>query len=61
MPIDRRLPTSGIMLGHYISRKLVDSRDVDVLWVVNENLKKNRLIKDFPNEVGSSKEATVII
>ncbi len=35
--------------------QLIDSKDVDILWIVKENLKKNRLIKNFPDEVISIK------
>ena len=36
--------------------QLIESNDADILWIVNENLKKNRLIKNFPDEVTSLKE-----
>jgi hypothetical protein len=35
--------------------QLADMQDADVLWIVKENLKKNRLIKNFPKEVASIK------
>jgi hypothetical protein len=34
-------------------QQLVDSQDADILWIIKENLKKNRLIKNFPNEVAA--------
>ena len=34
----------------------VDSQDSDVLWIVKENLKKNRLLKNSPEEVESTKK-----
>jgi len=37
-------------------RNLIDSRDADVLWVIRENLKKNRLTKNFPAEVAETKK-----
>jgi len=37
-------------------RRLVDTQDVDILWIVKENLKKNRLVKNFPEEVASIKK-----
>ncbi|MCP8304733.1 MAG: hypothetical protein H3Z50_04615 [archaeon] len=36
--------------------RLIDSQDLDILWIVKENLKKNRLIKNFPDEVASIKK-----
>jgi len=33
--------------------QLVDSQDMDILWIVKQNLGKNRLIKNFPDEVAS--------
>jgi len=42
--------------GFEFMRKLVDSKDVDILWIIRENLKKNRLIKNFSHEVTSIKE-----
>ncbi len=35
--------------------QLVDLQDSDVLWIVKQNLKKNRLVKNFPEEVESIK------
>jgi hypothetical protein len=34
---------------------LAGSQDKDVQWIVNENLKKNRLIKNYPEEVAAIK------
>lgn len=31
--------------------RLVDTEDTDVLWIVRENLKKNRLVRHFPERV----------
>ncbi|MGA2680776.1 MAG: hypothetical protein ABSF44_03135 [Candidatus Bathyarchaeia archaeon] len=39
--------------GFKYMRQLVDAQDEDVLWVIKENLKKNRLTKNFPQEVAS--------
>jgi hypothetical protein len=35
--------------------QLVDTRDKDIQWIVKENLKKNRLVKNFPEEVAANK------
>jgi hypothetical protein len=48
------VPKEGFEYMH----QLLGSKDVDVLWIVRENLKKNRLIKNFPNEVASIKKLT---
>jgi hypothetical protein len=42
--------------GFEYMRQLIDKQDAGVLWIVKENLKKNRLIKNFPEEVASIKE-----
>jgi len=42
--------------GFEYMQQLVDSQDADILWVIKENLKKNRLIKNFPNEVAAIKK-----
>lgn len=42
--------------GFEYMRNLIDSRDADVLWVIKENLKKNRLTKNFPTEVAETKK-----
>ncbi len=41
--------------GFEFMRQLVDSQDADVQWIIKENLKKNRLIKNLPDEVASIK------
>ena len=41
--------------GFEFMRRLIDSQDADVQWIVKENLKKNRLIKNHPDEVDSIK------
>lgn len=35
--------------------QLAKSKDKDVIWIVKNNLSKNRLIKNFPNEVNQIK------
>jgi hypothetical protein len=42
--------------GFEYMRQLVDTQDAVILWIVSENLKKNRLIKKFPEEVASIKK-----
>jgi hypothetical protein len=42
--------------GFKYMQQITDSRDADVLWVIKENLKKNRLIKNFPKEVAATKK-----
>jgi hypothetical protein len=39
--------------GFEYMRQLIDSQDADVIWVAKENLKKNRLVRKFPNEVAA--------
>ena len=46
--------------GFEYMRRLVDSQDVDILWIVKENLKKNRLIKNFPNQVAGIKKLPIM-
>jgi hypothetical protein len=36
--------------------QLIEPQDTDILWIVKENLKKNRLIKNFPEKVASIKK-----
>lgn len=48
---------SNPVQGFSYLRKLARSRDRDLRWIVNENLKKNRLIKNFPDEVRTVKHA----
>jgi hypothetical protein len=31
--------------------RLVDTEDTDVLWIIHENLKTNRLVRHFPERV----------
>jgi hypothetical protein len=42
--------------GFEYMRQIVDSQDADVLWIVKENLKKDRLTRNFPDEVVAMKE-----
>lgn len=46
------LPKEGL---EYL-RKLVKVDDPDIKWILKENLKKNRLVKNFPMEVDSLKK-----
>jgi hypothetical protein len=39
--------------GFAFMRQLAATQDKDVLWIVRENLKKNRLVKNFPTQVES--------
>lgn len=39
--------------GFEFMARLAELQDSDVLWIVKENLKKNRLVKNFPQEVES--------
>jgi hypothetical protein len=39
--------------GFEYMRQLVEKQDIDILWIVKKNLKKNRLLKNFPEEVAS--------
>ena len=43
--------------GFEFMAQLVDSQDSDVLWIVKENLKKNRLVKNFPEQVESMRKS----
>ena len=43
--------------GSEFMAQLADSQDSDVLWIVKENLKKNRLVKNFPEQVESMKKS----
>ena len=47
---------AGPKEGFAYMQRIVGSHDADVLWVIKENLKKNRLIRNFPNEVASTKK-----
>ncbi len=42
--------------GFEYMRQLAGQQDADILWIVKENLKKNRLLKNFPEEVASTKK-----
>jgi hypothetical protein len=42
--------------GFAYMRQIAKSHDADVLWVLRENLKKNRLVKNFPDEVAAVKK-----
>ncbi|UCD72643.1 MAG: hypothetical protein JSW01_04090 [Candidatus Bathyarchaeota archaeon] len=46
------IPKEGFRHLHQI----IESQDPDVLWIVKQNLKKNRLIKNFPREVASARK-----
>ena len=37
--------------GFEYLKELVTSQDRDILWILKQNLKKNRLIKNFPSKV----------
>jgi hypothetical protein len=43
--------------GFALMRQLAAAQDKDVLWIVRENLKKNRLVKYFPAQVESIKSS----
>jgi hypothetical protein len=43
--------------GFALMRQLVATQDRDVLWIVKQNLKKNRLTKNFPTQVESIKSS----
>ena len=47
-------PREGFALMH----QLAATKDKDVLWIVRENLKKNRLVKNFPTQVESIKSSS---
>jgi len=42
--------------GFELIQQLVGLQDADILWIIKQNLKKNRLIKNFPDDVASVKE-----
>jgi hypothetical protein len=42
--------------GFEYMQRIAGSHDADILWVIRENLKKNRLVKNFPDEVAAAKE-----
>ncbi len=41
--------------GFKLLNELVDFQHSDLLWIIKENLKKNRLVKAFSEEVKSAK------
>ncbi len=51
------LVESNPVKGFAYLHELVKSGDSDLCWIVNENLKKNRLIKNFSEEVSILKDA----
>jgi hypothetical protein len=42
--------------GFAFMQQLVSLQDADILWMIKQNLKKNRLIKNFPDDVDSITE-----
>jgi hypothetical protein len=42
--------------GFEYMRRIAASYDVDFLWVIRENLKKNRLVRNFPDEVAAARK-----
>ena len=42
--------------GFEYMRQLAEQQDADITWIVKENIKKNRLLKNFPEEVASTKK-----
>ncbi len=45
------LPTEGFEYMQY----LIEMKDADILWIIRENLKKKRLLKNFLDDVNSIK------
>ena len=43
--------------GFEFLNRLVKIDDPDIKWIIRENLKKNRLIKNFPTEVNALKKS----
>jgi hypothetical protein len=39
--------------GFAFMARLLETQDPDLKWIVKENLKKNRLVKNYPEEVGA--------
>ena len=37
-------------------RQLIDSKDNDILWIIGENLKKNRLVKNHYDKSDQAKK-----
>jgi len=50
--IVRENPEEGFNYMHH----LINSNNEDILWIIRENLKKKRLIKNFPKEVALAKK-----
>jgi hypothetical protein len=46
--------------GFEYMQQIIDSQDADILWIIKENLKKNRLIKNFPDEVAAIKKLPIM-
>ena len=42
--------------GFEYMERIAGTYDADILWVIRENLKKNRLVKNFPDEVTTVKK-----
>jgi hypothetical protein len=42
--------------GFALMQQLAGLQDADILWIIKQNLKKNRLIKNFPDDVSSITE-----
>jgi hypothetical protein len=42
--------------GFALIQQLVGLQDADILWIIQQNLKKNRLTKNFPEDVSSINE-----
>jgi len=42
--------------GFEYMQQLIGSQDADIFWVIKENLKKNKLVRNFPNEVAAIKK-----
>jgi hypothetical protein len=42
--------------GFEYIRRIAGSHDSDVLWVIKENLMKNRLVRNFPDEVAAARK-----
>ena len=42
--------------GFEYMRQLAEQQDADILWIVKENLKKSRLVRNFPEKVASTKK-----
>jgi hypothetical protein len=49
----RAIPREGFAYMH----QTIGLQDADILWIIKENLKKNRLIKNFPADVASIKKS----